>query len=57
MNNLKEKFEHYYEIDLDNCHMTDDDWIKELAKALSDPITYMEDFNKEYNQYLEMINA
>ncbi len=57
MNNLKEKFEHYYEIDLDNCHMTNDDWIQELAKALSDPITYMEDFNKEYSQYLEMINA
>ncbi len=57
MNNLKEKFEHYYEIDLDNCYMTNDDWIQELAKALSDPITYIEDFNKEYSQYLEMINA
>ena len=54
---LKEKLSHYYELDLGNCHMTHEDWINELAQALVNPTKYLKGFEKEYEEYLEMINA
>jgi hypothetical protein len=53
---IKEKLIHYYEIDLDNCNMSQEDWVDELAKAMSDP-NYLDKFNKEYKQYLNTINV
>ena len=43
---------HYYELDLENCLMTNADWIVELSKALTDK-KYLKKFNKEYAIYLE----
>ena len=54
--NMKERLIHYYEIDLNNCNMSQEDWVDELAKAMSDP-NYLETFNKEYKQYLNTINV
>ena len=54
---LQEKLSHYYELDLGNCHMTHEDWIQELANALTNPTDYLKGFEKEYKEYLEMINA
>jgi len=54
---LQEKLSHYYELDLDNCLMTHEDWIQELANALVNPTEYLKSFEEEYKEYLEMINA
>lgn len=54
---LQEKLSHYYELDLSNCLMTNEDWIQELANALANPTEYLKGFEKEYEEYLEMINA
>jgi len=54
--NIKERLIHYYEIDLNNCNMSQEDWVDELAKAMSDP-NYLETFNKEYKRYLNTINV
>ena len=54
---LQEKLSHYYELDLSNCLMTNEDWIQELANALANPTEYLKGFQKEYEEYLEMINA
>ena len=43
----------YYETDLDNCCMTNDDWIRELAFAILDP-NYDVDFYKRFNAYEEL---
>ena len=50
LKSLKEKLTHYYEVDLDNCKMTHDDWIGDLANAILDP-EYYNRFIKEYNKY------
>lgn len=50
VNDLIEKLTHYYEVDLDNCKMTHDDWIGDLANAMLDP-EYYNRFIKEYNKY------
>ncbi len=47
---------HFYELDLENCTMTHKDWVKELAKALTDS-EYLSKLQVEYNSYLETINA
>lgn len=52
MNTLKQKLRLYYEIDIDNCTMTNDDWIAELANAMVDP-EYHQKFMREYNEYRE----
>lgn len=49
---LLHKIKHYYEVDLDNCAMTQDDWIIELANAMVDP-DYYQKFMREYNEYLK----
>ena len=54
---LQDKLSHYYELDLNNCIMTHEDWVKELANALANPTEYLEDFKKEYKNYLEVISA
>lgn len=54
---LQEKLSHYYELDLGNCLMTHEDWINELSQALVNPTKYLKGFEKEYEEYLEMINA
>ena len=33
---LIERLRHFYEIDLDNCNMTNELWIEELAQAMHD---------------------
>ena len=48
---LQEMIAHYYEVDLDNCLMTEDDWILQLAKSMADP-NYLSKFELEYNDYL-----
>ena len=52
---LKEQFTHFYEVDLNNCAMTSEQWICELVDALSDK-NYLSKFNAEYKRYNEFIN-
>ena len=47
---LKEKLMYYYEIDLENCKMTNIDWIEEIVKCLTDE-NYLKDFEEEYEHY------
>ena len=44
--------EYYYEVDLTNCTMTHMDWIKELAKAMTND-NYKIEFQKELKEYQE----
>ena len=46
---LKQKLSFYYEVDIDNCTMTHDDWITELANAMLHPDFYKE-FIREYDE-------
>lgn len=50
MTTLFEKLKHYYELDLKNCKMTQEDWIEELAQAMSDP-DYTKNFLEDYEEY------
>ena len=50
VNKLKQKLRFYYEVDIDNCTMTHDDWIAELANAMLHTDFYQE-FIREYNEY------
>lgn len=43
---------HYYEVDIDNCLMSHTDWIKELAKAITDK-NYLDKLKEELNIYNE----
>lgn len=47
---LKQKLQHYYEIDLDNCAMTNKDWINELALLMTNP-SYKDEILKEIEEY------
>ena len=49
---IVEMLKHYYEIDLDNCTMTHEQWIDEVANALTDE-NYLNELKKEYEIYLE----
>ena len=51
---LKQDLIHFYEVDIDNCVMTHEMWIKELAKAIT-YVDYKERFYKEYESYLSFI--
>lgn len=53
---LKHMLIHYYEVDLNNCTMTQEDWIEELAKAMTDS-NYRKKFEQEYNEYLNTITS
>jgi len=50
MEELIERLRHYYEIDLDNCEMTQEDWITELAKAMYYD-HYKEKFIEQHEEY------
>ncbi len=47
---IKEALTFYYEVDLDNCLMTNIDWIEELSKALTDK-DYLKNFEVELSNY------
>ena len=48
---VKEKLTRYYEVDLDNCKMTNKMWVEELAKCMIDSDDYVKDFNLNLKQY------
>ena len=50
MEELIERLRYYYEIDLDNCEMTQEDWITELAKAMYYD-HYKEKFIEQHEEY------
>lgn len=57
---IQEKLAHYYELDLNNgieLQMSHRDWIEEIAKVIADPKTYLREFEEEYKEYKEMLNA
>lgn len=43
----------YYETDIDNCLMNNDDWIREIAFAILDR-DYQSDFYTRFNQYKKL---
>ena len=47
---LFQMFETYYDVDLDNCLMTHEDWIRNIVEALTDDnyLDKMMVFFKEY---------
>lgn len=46
----------YYETDLDNCCMTNDDWIREMAFAILDT-NYKVDFYRRFQEYEKLREA
>jgi len=54
MEHLIERLRHYYEIDLDNCKMTNEDWIIELAKAMTNK-NYKQNFIEEHEEYCKIM--
>lgn len=48
---LKSALNYYYETDLDNCTMTHEMWIDELAEAIINTDNYLTEFEKEYKIY------
>jgi len=44
--------EFYYEIDVDNCGITNKDWLDLVVQALTDK-DFMIDFMDEFMEYLE----
>jgi|TARA_Y100000033_G_scaffold23470_1_gene22149 hypothetical protein len=55
MNELIEMLKHHYEVDIHNCAMTHEEWIKELAKAMLDK-SYKDKFLADYKDYKEFLN-
>ena len=55
LSSLIEQLKHYYEVDIDNCVMTHESWIGQIAEAMTDP-NYEQKFNEYYREYLEFIN-
>jgi hypothetical protein len=51
MDDLHEKYRFYTEADLNNCWLTRDDWIKEIAWAWTNPKSSLESFKEEYLGY------
>ena len=43
----------YFEIDLDNCILTNKSWVTYLAKLINDPIGETNDWHKEIEEYWE----
>tara|TARA_B110000046_G_scaffold177326_1_gene203960 strand:+ start:371 stop:961 length:591 start_codon:yes stop_codon:yes gene_type:complete len=48
---LREKYRFYTEADLNNCWLTRDDWINEIAWAWTNPKSSLESFKEEYLGY------
>jgi len=42
---------HLYEVDIDNCTMTSEMWIKQVAEAITNP-QYLVNLQNEYKEYL-----
>ncbi len=55
-NDIEEMLTYMYEVDRGNCLMTNEDWIKELALAMTDP-KYKEKFLAEHQEYVKAMNA
>ena len=53
---LLEELKRYYEIDRNNCNMTNEDWIQELAKCMANPDTYRIQFIQELIEYNKLMN-
>ena len=49
---LIEDLKFYYEVDLNNCKMSNEDWIIELANALTDK-NYLKQLMEEIKEYKE----
>ena len=56
MKDIEEMLIYMYEVDRNNCLMHDEDWIRELALAMTDP-KYKEKFLAEYDEYVKAMNA
>ena len=54
---LRDKLIRYYEVDLDNCNMTHEMWIKELVECMINSDNYVKDFNLNLKQYDDERNA
>ena len=52
LDELKEKLIYYYEVDINNCEMTDKDWIEELARCMLYD-DYKETFFRAYKEYVQ----
>jgi hypothetical protein len=52
---LIERLKHYYEIGRNNCAMTNETWIEELAEAMLDK-NYKKKFIAEHEEYKKMLN-
>ena len=50
-NKLKENLIRYYEVDLDNCQMTHELWIEQLAKCMLNSEDYIKEFIKQLKDY------
>ena len=55
MKELIERLKHYYEIGRNNCAMTNETWIEELAEAMLDK-NYKKKFIAEHEEYKKMLN-
>jgi hypothetical protein len=53
MKELIEKLMAYYEVDLNNCEMSHEMWIEELAKCMLTE-GYKESFLEQYNEYQQL---
>ena len=49
---ITKMIEFYYEIDVDNCWMTNKDWLDLVVQAITDK-DFMIDFMDEFMEYLE----
>ena len=53
---LFEMFETYFDVDLDNCTMTHEDWIRHIVEALTDD-KYLEKMMVCFQAYEDERNA
>jgi hypothetical protein len=53
---LFEMFETYFDVDLDNCTMTHEDWIRHIVEALTDN-KYLEKMMVSFQEYEDERNA
>ena len=50
---LKDKLMYYYEVDLNNCEMSHEMWVEELAKCMLCE-GYKESFLEQYEEYKQL---
>ncbi len=50
---IKDTIVFVYDIDLDNCTLTHEDWAEVLAEALAYPNKFIEDLNNDYHEMIE----